>query len=301
MLGGDGSGSTPAGEFIAPLAGPADGVRGVMVISLNPQRPFDSAYRKFAMLLADAVASALDGALRRSVELGEYRRISEALQASMLKPFSDLPTVAARYLPAVGNLAVGGDWYDVIDLGEGRRGIIVGDCVGHGLEAATVMAQVRSAARSLILEGHDPARVLDGLDTFAAALDGARYASVVCAVFDRSRQTLTYSRAGHPPPLLLSPNGSTWLDSAGGPPLTISDPHPRSNTTIDVTHEDVIVLYTDGLIERRGESLDVGLQRLMDAASAMFGFTVQTMADRLLRVLSPETTRDDVVLVVKHL
>jgi len=118
----------------------------------------------------------------------------------MLKPVSDLPTVAARYLPAVGRLAVGGDWYDVISIGNRQRGLIVGDCVGHGLEAATVMAQLRSAARAMILEGRDPAAVLEGLDTFASSIEGAACATVVCAVFDRNKRTLTYARAGHPPP-----------------------------------------------------------------------------------------------------
>jgi serine phosphatase RsbU (regulator of sigma subunit) len=272
-----------------------------MVFSLNPQRPFNASYRTFVTLIADVVTSALDGAYRRTVEIGEYRRISDTLQAALLKPVSDLPTVAARYLPAAGRLAVGGDWYDVIDMGNAQRGLIVGDCVGHGLEAATVMAQLRSAARSMILEGRDPAAVLDGLSRFASSIEGGSCASVVCAVFDRNNRTLTYSRAGHPPPLIVNGAGVTWLNDAGGALLSIDSELPRTNAVVDVDDTDVLVLYTDGLIERRGESLDIGLDRLVVAATELYGNTIHRVADGLIRLLSPETTRDDVVIVVKQL
>ena len=301
VVGGDGTETMPASAYVVPIGGSFGGVRGAMAFSLNPQRPFDGGYRTFLTLIADVVTSALDGAYRRTVEIGEYRRISDTLQAALLKPVSDLPTVAARYLPAVGRLAVGGDWYDVIDMGNARRGLIVGDCVGHGLQAATVMAQLRSAARSMILEGRDPAAVLDGLDTFASSIDGAACASVVCAVFDRHEHTLTYARAGHPPPLIVNRAGVTWLDGAGGALLTIDSGRPRSTAVVAVDDADVLVLYTDGLIERRGESLDIGLERLAVAANDLYGDPVHRVADGLIRLLSPETTRDDVVIVVKQL
>jgi hypothetical protein len=301
VTGGDGTESMPASEYIMPIGRASGGARGAMVVSLNPGRPFDASYRAFLTLIADVVTSALDAAYRRTVEIGEYRRISDTLQAAMLKPASDLPTVAARYLPAVGHLAVGGDWYDVIDMGNHQRGLIVGDCVGHGLEAATVMAQLRSAARAMILEGRDPAAVLDGLDTFASSIDGAECASVVCAVFNRQQRTLTYARAGHPPPLIVNATGVTWLDDAGGPPLSIDVGSPRATAVIDVDDADVLILYSDGLIERRRESLDIGLGRLAVAASELYGASVHRIAEGLIRLLTPETTRDDVVVVVKQL
>jgi hypothetical protein len=301
VVGGDGSDAMPANEYVVPIGGAFGGVQGAAVLSLNPGRPFDASYQTFLTLIADVVTSALDGAYRRTVEIGEYRRISDTLQAAMLKPVSDLPTVAARYLPAAGRLAVGGDWYDVIDMGNERRGLIVGDCVGHGLAAATVMAQLRSAARAMILEGRDPAAVLDGLDTFAASIDGAACASVVCAIFDRTKRTLTYSRAGHPPPLVVNAAGVTWLDQAGGPLLSIDTGTTRANAVVDVDDADVLVMYTDGLIERRRESLDIGLERLGVVATELYGSHVHTIADALIRLLSPETNRDDVVVVVKQL
>src|SRR4029079_18833239 len=135
----------------------------------------------------------------------------------------------------------------------------------------------------------------------ASSIEGAECASVVCAVFDRKNRTLTYARAGHPPPLIVNGARVTWLDDAGGSLLSIDADRPRSNAVVNVDDDDVLVLYSDGLIERRGESLDVGLGRLAIAAADLYGSTVHRIAEDLIRILSPETTRDDVVIVVKQL
>lgn len=294
----------PAVAYVAPLAGGIggiEGVDGVIVLWLNQGRPFDDAYDRFVRLVASTLATALQTAYRRAVQLGEYRQVSDTLQAAMLQPASDLPTVAARYLPAVGSLAVGGDWYDVIDVGPERRALVVGDCVGHGLAAATVMGQLRSAARAMLLNGRDPASTLDGLDRFASSLDGAMCTTVVCAVFDRRANVVTYSRAGHLPPLVVGRSGSTWLDRAGGMPLGIDAQRPRENSTHQLNDDDVIIMCSDGLVERRGELLDEGLERLARAARDGYGSSVQAMADGLLRDLRADEATDDVVLVVKHL
>jgi hypothetical protein len=303
IVGGSENGSMPAQEFVVPLGSDRSsghGVQGVLVVELNEACPFDDEYARFLRLVAATIGNSLDSSFRRTTELGEYRHISDTLQAAMLQPASDLPTVAARYLPATGNLAVGGDWYDVIELGPDHRAVVVGDCVGHGLLAATAMAQLRSASRAMLLEGRTPAAVLDGLDLFAATLDGASFATVVCAVIDRSEDVVTYASAGHPPPLLIGPTGTSWLDGSRGAPLTI-DTGERMNATRQLHADDVIILYSDGLIERRGESLDVGLQRLADAAQLHRGSSVQHLADALLSELIPDGAEDDVVLVVKTL
>lgn len=287
--------------YLVPIGTSLSDVRGVMAVVLNPQRPFDATYREFVALIGDTIGTALDNAYRRAVEVGEFRAISDTLQAAMLRPASDLPTVAARYVPAAGNLAVGGDWYDVIDLGATHRGVVVGDCVGHGLDAATVMGQLRSAARAMLLEGRDPAATLEGLDAFAGTLPGAEFATVVCAVFDRQSDVVTYARAGHPPPLVVSDDGVVWLDGAGGVPLMANRARPRVNAVHTCRPGDRIVLYTDGLVERRGEVLDVGFDRLVDAIAHLRDLPVQQLADGLLHRLLPEPSDDDVVLVVKQL
>lgn len=299
VLGATGRG--PAELAVLPVGRAFGGVQGVLVAGLNDARPFDAAYEQFLDLVAGTIGDALESAYRRATQMGEYRRISDTLQAAMLQPASDLPTVAARYLPAIGNLAVGGDWYDVAELGDTRRAVVVGDCVGHGLEAATVMGQLRSAARAMLLEGRSPGEVLEGLDLFAATLDGAFCATVVCSVIDRATDVVHYARAGHPPPLVVSASGTTWLDGGLGPPLAV-DPGARRATAVrQLAPEDVVLFYSDGLIERRGESLDVSLARLAAVAHEHHGERVQAMADHVLLELIPDGSTDDVVLVVKTL
>ena len=180
---------TGAGDrVLVDLGRIAGSIPGVMAANLNPHRPFDDGYRTFVELVASSIAAAVEAAAARAVERDEYHRISSTLQAAMLPPASDLSTVAARYLPAVGGLAVGGDWYDVVSLDDDRRAVVVGDCVGSGLEAATVMAQLRTAARTMLIEGHDPASTVAGVDLFAAQLDGALCTTMTCAgTFDRVR------------------------------------------------------------------------------------------------------------------
>ena len=299
-MGGDGVVGHPVDLVATSVGGQRSDVSGALVIAPNPHRPFDAEHGRFVLAIAERISNALDTAYRRSVELGEYRHISDTLQAAMLPSASDLPTIAARYLPAAGTLAVGGDWYDVIDLDDHRRALVVGDCVGHGLEAATVMSQLRSAARAMLLEGRRPAEVVEGLDTFAGALDGALGTTMVCVVYDRAARRMTYARAGHPPPLVADASGCRWLDANGGPPLAAVPGVARTEASEDVSDDGIIVLYSDGLIERRREHLDVGMARLADSVAQLNGLAVQAIADGLIRDLQPENTRDDVVLVIKR-
>lgn len=301
VIGGTPDSDMPAEHVVVRVAGREGGVDGVLVATLSPRRPFDAEYRSFVDLVAATIGAALDSAYRRSVAVDEYRAISETLQQAMLRPSSDLPTVAARYLPAVGGLSVGGDWYDVIDIDDHRRAIVVGDCVGHGLEAATAMGQLRSATRAMLLEDDDPAATLERLDRFADSTPLAFGATMVCAVVDRVSHTMTYAIAGHPPPLLVGPEGARWLDGIGGLPLAVDLSIPRRSATVDLRAHDIVVLYSDGLVERREESIDVGLERLHQAATSLHGRPIHAIADELLRrTLGPDRS-DDVVLVVKQL
>lgn len=272
---------------------------GVLVLELNPLRSFDDAHRTFVELIGRAVSAALENAYRRSVELGEQRLISDTLQAAMIAPASDLPTVAARYRPAAGQLSVGGDWYDVISLPDGRRALVVGDCVGHGLHAATAMGQLRSASRALLLEGRSPASVIDAMDRFARSVPGGDCATMACALIDLEAGTATYASAGHPPPLLVQAGIGRWLEDSRGAPLGVGRA-PRTEAVADVDPGDLVVLYSDGLVERRGELLDIGLERLRVAAEAHADDPVQTIADALIVGLLDPRPGDDVVLLVKR-
>ena len=272
----------------------------VVVVELNPNRAFDEEYQQFIVLVRQTVAASMAAALLRSAELGALRRISDTLQHAMLDLASDLPTVAARYIPKTSNLTVGGDWYEVVDLGGGRRALIVGDCVGHGLEAATAMGALRNVSRALLSEGRGPAEVIDSLHRFALTMEAAYCATVVCAIVDLVEQTITYSNAGHPPPLLVHDDAGLWLDEALAPPLAVGDP-TRTEARVTVQPGDLLVLYTDGLVERPGELLDDGLQRLADHVTAHRNDTVQNIAESVVEQLVDETPRDDVALVIKRI
>ncbi|WP_282945597.1 SpoIIE family protein phosphatase [Cellulomonas endometrii] len=272
---------------------------GVLVLAAGSRRPWDDAYRAFFRLVASAVGAAVSGTLRHLREVGELRHVSDTLQAAIVPGGSVLPGVVARYVPAVGDLAVGGDWYDVLELAPGTRALVVGDCVGHGLDAAARMGQLRAAARSLLLDGRGPGAVLDGLDRFARTLPGAECTTVFCGIVDEVQHTLTYSLAGHLPPVLQRAGAGTVLLQGGrGAALAISDkPHPEAVEAL--SDGDLLVVCTDGLVERRTESLALALRRLA-AAVAGQPVTARTaaVADDLLRTLVPNGADDDVALVV---
>ena len=291
----------PVNEVTLPIGGGGsrDAI-GAVVLALNELRPFDADYVQFVELVAAAVGAALDRTRRHAIEVDEYRRIGDTLQQAMLQPASNFRTVAARYLPATGNLAVGGDWYDVIQLPDGKRGLVVGDCVGHGLDAAAAMSQLRAAARAMLLQGLSPAETLTGLDRFSHSVEGAFNATAVCMVVDPAKGDLTYARAGHPYPLVVTAEGTVWLDEGGGPPLGLVPEPNHTDVTRHLALDDLIILYSDGLIERRGESIDDGFQRLEQAALGLHGNGAEMVVDRLVTALLPPVPTDDVVVVVKQ-
>ncbi|MEV6196630.1 SpoIIE family protein phosphatase [Streptomyces sp. NPDC051920] len=234
------------------------------------------------------------------------RRVALTLQEAMLHS-PHLPRhrdTAVRYLPAAGALNVCGDWYEVIDLPGNRWAVAVGDVVGHGLEAAAVMGMLRSALSAVVRAVVRPARALDILSLYARDVEGALATTVVQAVVDIRDRRIMYSSAGHPPPILLHPDGTfDLLDQATDPPLGARPqdvPHPHAD--LPYTPGDTFVLYTDGLIERRGEDIDDGLRRLTDALTRHTDDEPEGLADALLADLGVSSgARDDIALVVIRL
>jgi serine phosphatase RsbU (regulator of sigma subunit) len=214
--------------------------------------------------------------------------------------------VAVRYRPAASFLNVCGDWYDLIDLDTDRLAAAVGDVVGHGLEAAGVMGQLRSALSAAIRATGRPAAALTTLAEHAHTVEGALATTAVQAVIDRADHTVTYSCAGHPPPLLAHPDGTVEvLDTATDPPLgACDDAISRCQSTVPYAPGATLVLYTDGLIERRGEDIDLGLRRLADSLKRHHTLSPEPLADAVLTDLVP-TPRggpdDDTALVVIRL
>ncbi|GGX46992.1 PP2C family protein-serine/threonine phosphatase [Streptomyces noursei] len=234
------------------------------------------------------------------------RKVAVTLQEAMLHS-PDLARhedVAVRYLPAVGSLNVCGDWYDAVDLTDGRFSVAVGDVVGHGLEAATVMGMLRSALSAASRAVSGPAQALEVLGLYARSVEGALATTAVTALIDTRAKLIVYSSAGHPPPVLLSAQGSCrLLDQATDPPLGARPEHvPRPQAGTAYGTGDTLVLYTDGLVERRDEDIDSGLDRLTEALTTMCHLSPQRLADALLARLGVAGgARDDVALVVVRL
>jgi PAS domain S-box-containing protein len=271
---------------------------GVLVINLDfgERRPFTPEDQ----LLLAVLVGRLGQGMQRVYQLDQQREVALALQNAILGPDQLPDGFAVRYQPATRPLQVGGDWYDVVELDAGRIALIVGDCVGHGLNAATIMGQLRSACRALLLEAPNPAAVLTALDRFATRLPGARCTTAFCGVLDPETGELVYSSAGHPPPIVaLADGGTQLLDAAQATPLGVSNRRSRPEHRLTLPARSTLVLYTDGLVERRRESLDVGIVRAADLVQANRATALDDLASLLMSELAPRGGyQDDVALLV---
>ncbi|MGY1686443.1 SpoIIE family protein phosphatase [Geodermatophilus sp. SYSU D00867] len=280
----------------------ADRVIGTLGVAFTTRRRFDAAERAFLRAVADQLAVALERATLADVR----REMAETLQRSLLP--ARVPDVAGlqvvtRYLPAVRGTAAGGDWYDVLAVEDGSVALVVGDVVGHGA-AAAAMGRLSSALHGMLLAGRSPARALELLDGLAEEVDGAALATVVCLLLDSAAGRLTCSSAGHPPPLLATPDGSvTYLDAGHGPALAVPGARRRPEAVTTLPSDAVLLLYTDGLIERRADDLDAGLTRLATAATARRGAPLATLVDGVLAdLVDVGGARDDIaILAVRQL
>ncbi|MFK3731713.1 SpoIIE family protein phosphatase [Streptomyces sp. NPDC088090] len=269
----------------------------VLRIALGHRRPFTDEDGLLLSLLAGRLAQALT----RARQIDQQRETALALQRAILGP-SRLPEgFAVRYEPAVRPLEVGGDWYDTVPLPDGRTGIVVGDCVGRGLEAAAVMGQLRSACRALLLRNPDPAQVLMALDHFAAGVPGALCTTVFCGVLDDETGNLTYSSAGHPPGVLAHPDGTTVLLEGGrSVPLAVAPGKDRPTGTCTVPARATLLLYTDGLVERRRVPLGHGIAEAGRALRDGRDTALDVLAGDLMARLAPADGYDDDVALLLY-
>jgi serine phosphatase RsbU (regulator of sigma subunit)/anti-sigma regulatory factor (Ser/Thr protein kinase) len=249
--------------------------------------------------LLEGVAERLAAAVEARRSLVEQAAAS-ALQRSLIP--DRLPTVpglemAARYLPA-GVGGVGGDWYDVFVLPSGHVGVVMGDVIGRGLEAAVVMGRLRSALRSYALTSLDPAEVLARLDKKIQHFEAGKMTTVLYAVLDPTLGSVEVASAGHPLPMMARVAGepARMIDAAVDPPLGVIPGLRRRSSTVDLPPGALLVLYTDGLVERRGETLDKGFERLAPALAA--GSAEASCARAIEVMLGDEGTRDDTALLV---
>jgi serine phosphatase RsbU (regulator of sigma subunit) len=234
------------------------------------------------------------------------RQVAVTLQEAMLltPDLEKHPGVAVRYLPAIETMNVCGDWYDLVDLSGDRFSVCVGDVVGHGLEAAAVMGMLRSVLNAAIRALERPAHALEVLSLYARSIEAALNTTAVKAMVDPSNGLIVYSNSGHPPPALVHPDGGCeLLDQHVDPPLGARPKHvPCSQAGHAYTPGDTLVLYTDGLIERRSEDIDVGLNRLCEALARHCTRTPREMADAVLNDLGVAGGgRDDISLIIVRL
>ncbi|MGK5448493.1 SpoIIE family protein phosphatase [Streptomyces radiopugnans] len=268
-------------------------------VEASQERPFISEDHTLLAVLGGYLGQML----QRVHAFEQQRETALALQRAILGPDRLPQGFAVRYEPAARPLEVGGDWYDTFELPDGRIGIVVGDCVGRGLEAATVMGQLRSACRALLLQFADPAQVLSALDRFAALIPGATCATVFCGVLDPVTGRLAYSSAGHPPGILTHPDGATeLLDQGRSIPLAVQPGRPRPTGTRTMPPASVLLLYTDGLIERRSRPLHAGIAAASAAARRGRAADLEELADAIRTGLEPAGGYDDdmALLLYRH-
>ncbi|TDC84024.1 GAF domain-containing SpoIIE family protein phosphatase [Actinomadura sp. 7K507] len=252
--------------------------------------------------LAHRIGLALDNARLHH----ETQRIAERLQLSLLPDLPDAGDlqIAARYAPAATTAEVGGDWYDSFLLPQGDTTLIIGDVTGHDLRAAVTMSHLRNMLRGIACDRQEPpGHILRRLDAAINALYDEITATCVYALISgpqRGPWQMHWALAGHPPPLLITPEGDTsYLDDALGPLLGV-DAGPRISTTRALPAGSTILLYTDGLIERRSEPLYQGLTRLRQHATALARHPLENLCDQLLDSMAAEST-DDVALLALRL
>jgi PAS domain S-box-containing protein len=272
--------------------------RGVVVVWIQLSEPRMLSPEDQTLLTV--VAGRLGQGLQRVHQLDQQRETAVALQHAMLGPDLLPSGIAVRYQPASSPLQVGGDWYDVVDLDDGRMGLIVGDCVGHGLSAATVMGQLRSACRALLLEQPSPAAALGALDRFAARLPGAACTTAFCAVLSPDTGELVYSSAGHPPPILVyADRRIELLEDARTIPLGVRQDWSRPEASVVMPARSTLLLYTDGLVERRRDPLDHGITRAAGLVQEGRALALEDLSTRIMNRLAPDGGyQDDVAMLL---
>jgi CheY-like chemotaxis protein/anti-sigma regulatory factor (Ser/Thr protein kinase) len=233
------------------------------------------------------------------------RQIAQTLQRALLpERLPDAPglTVAATVSPGGHGTAVGGDWYDAIALPGGRLGVVVGDVAGRGIEAAARMGELRSVARAYALEGNDPVALVERMNGYHAALGADLMTTLLYAIVEVDTGTVRVANAGHPPPLICSDvqAGTTVALRGAGPPLGVMDTWRYEEAVAQVPAGGLALLYTDGLVERRSEALDEGLERLGRALVAEAGDapSLEDLCRRLVGAMGADAQDDDVTCVV---
>ena len=299
--------ATAAGVVRFSLDGPGREPGSFLVVRLNPMLPGDGEYLAFVGLVAAALRQALDrvtvrASERRAAELQES--MAAALQRSLLpeSPRAGRVQIAVRYQPAVELAQVGGDWYDFFELPDGTLSVVIGDVAGHDQRAAAAMAQVRNVLRgvSYTLHPADPSAVLRGVDRVLTRSQERTVATGLVAHVRRTDETglsLRWSNAGHPPPVLIDADGAArLLETKPNLLLGLDEDAPRADHDVVLAPGETVVLYTDGLVERRGVAVTEGMAWLVGTLQGRHVLEPDQICDGLLA--EADAQGDDVALLV---
>jgi serine phosphatase RsbU (regulator of sigma subunit) len=276
---------------------------GVLTLYLDAGRTLSDADLETAREVAAEAGRAVARVHRQS----QQAQLAEVLQRSLLTdvPATGPAEIVARYVPAAEAARVGGDWYDAFRQRDGRAVLVIGDVVGHDTVAAAAMGQLRALLRGIAhYSGAGPAQVLRGLDEAVADMHTDTLATAAVARLeptgaDDGSCRLRWANAGHPPPIVVTPDGGATV--LGGPVgdlmLGVDCTAERLESVVDLPAGSTVLLYTDGLIERRGSSIDAGMERLVVHAAELVGAPLQEFCDALLDRMVQGTPQDDVAIV----
>jgi len=272
-------------------------VIGVMHIGTLVLRDFNEDDVTLLQLAADRAARAIDDA-----RISEMRAVTAIMQRTLLpETLPDVPGLrfSAKYLPAGTGIKIGGDWYDVFQLNDGRLAFVVGDVVGRGVLAASVMAEIRTALRAYLTQGHKLTEVVSMLNDLLISMGRNRGATLSILALDLQAEELEAVTAGHLPPLLIDPEGRPGLlEQRPGLQVGVRSGNEYETSRHPFPVGSRLLLYTDGLIERRGESIDTGFERLAIAAEAAAQEPKTNLADDVYRaLLDGASLADDVALL----
>ncbi|MCB5166761.1 SpoIIE family protein phosphatase [Streptomyces bambusae] len=272
---------------------------GSCILGFEAPRGFSPEDRTVLTALAGLIAQALERAQRYDTEAALARGLQDALLPHRLPRHEGLDTVG-RYLAGTQGMDVGGDWYDVIEAGDGLLALVIGDVQGHGVAAAATMGQLRSAVRAFALGGNSPQDVVRGTNRLLIDLDPGQFASCCYVLLDPVTGVARAARAGHPQPLLRRADGVTEvLDLPGGVVLGVDGSASYPVAELALEPGAVLALYTDGLVEQPGTDIDLGVERLRGALAGAGRVPLGDLADRLIgEALRTADRPDDIALLL---
>jgi serine phosphatase RsbU (regulator of sigma subunit) len=294
----------PATAVVLPLTAGARTV-GVLTLYQDAGRVVTEEDLDTARQVAVEAGRAIDRVHRHS----QQAQLAEALQRSLLTdpPALGATAVVVRYVPAAEAARVGGDWYDAFVQRAGSLVVVIGDVVGHDTAAAAAMGQLRGLLRGIAhYSGAGPAEVLRGLDEAIAQMHDETLATAAVARFEcdgNGSRSLRWANAGHPPPMLLAADGTVTVlgEEIGDLMLGVDATAVRKESVVHVPPGATVLLYTDGLVERRDSTLDVGMTRLADHLRELTELPLDALCDGLLRRMLQGTPQDDAALVAVRL